>query len=407
MKIDPEMCVRCKGTQYLCGQVGCPLKKGFNLMKGIEEISKKKELFGESQSVFVGSWNYPKVYTGPLSTKELVMEDYPESWYGRGLNDIVKHRVSLFRGKEARKVDEVRDAPEDLRKLQFIAMAEPETDTELEFKKKPRFQVNFDSTSPPFGPSEETKRLDLGSNPDIPRVVDKVAEDDIKASGGMWKLYEKGIKTSHISKVLSVGVLGRDENRKMVPTKWSITAADDEIGKKLREKIRDYNKVNDYLLFEGNYLGNFFKILVAPGNWSFDVVEIYTNKSLWSQGETIAISDHERSKGRKKYASDVAGGYYAARLAVLEWMKKNKRRGTAIVVREIMKSAPVGVWKVRETCRKTMLSEPTKFDTLNKALSSMREKLDTGKMWEKESQVLGDLKSRSILHKYIAKKTSN
>jgi len=218
MKVDPEKCVRCKGTQKLCGASQCPLKKGYNLMEGVEEVSRKKELFGESQTIFVGSWNYPEVYTGPLSTKELFMEDYPEEWYGREMNDIVKHRTSLFRGKQARKVDEVRDPEEDLRKLQFIAMAEPETDTELEFKKKPKFNVTFNNDSPPFGPSEETEKIDLASNPDIPRIVDKVVDDELKASQGMWKLYNKGIKVSHISKILSVGTLGLDQDRKMVPT---------------------------------------------------------------------------------------------------------------------------------------------------------------------------------------------
>ncbi len=404
MKIDPEKCVRCKGTQYLCGKVQCPLKKGFNLMKGIEEVSKGRELFGESQSVFIGSWNYPKVYVGPLSTKELFMEDYPEEWYGRGLDDIVKHRVSLFRGKEPRRIGEAVDPSEGLRKLQFIAMAEPETGTEVEFRRKPRFNVSFDSNAPPFGPSEETKKVDLSSNPSVPRVVDSVAEDDLKASDGMWRLYEKGIKTSHISKVLSVGVLGRSKDRKMVPTRWGITATDDEIGKKLREEIRDFKQVNDYLLFEGNYLGNYFEILVAPGNWSFDVIEIYTENSLWSQGRTLAVSDYERSRGRKSYASDVAGGYYAARIAVLEWMKRKKRKGTALVVREIKSSAPVGVWKVRETCRGTMLNDPVRFDCLEGALEEMSARLDTGRMWEKESSILGDLRSRSILQKYMSKK---
>lgn len=403
MKVDPEKCVRCKGTQKLCGASQCPLKKGYNLMKGIEEVSRKKELFGESQTVFVGSWNYPKVYTGPLSTKKLVMEDYPEEWYGSNLEDIVKHRTSLFRGKQARRIDEVRDPEEDLRKLQFIAMAEPETDTEIEFKKKPRFNVTFNDESPPFGPSEETKKLDLTSNPDIPRIVDKVADDELKANKGMWKLYDKGIKISHISKILSVGTLGLDKDRKMVPTRWSITATDDEIGKKLREKIKDYKKVNDYLLFEENYLGNYFKILIVPGNWSFDVVEAYTKSSLWSQGKRIFISDYERNKGRKEYASDVSGGYYAARLAVLEWMNSNNRRGTAIVVREIDKSAPIGVWKIRETCRKALKKKPEKYDTLNKAREAMKNKLKIGSEWEKESEILKNLKSRELLKRYIKK----
>jgi len=133
------------------------------------------------------------------------------------------------------------------------------------------------------------------------------------------------------------------------------------------------------------------------------VVEAYTKESLWSQGKEIIISDHEKNEGRKDYAEDVGGGYYSSRLPVLEWMNRNNRRGTAIIVREIDKSAPVGVWKIRETCRRALKKEPEKYDTLKKAREAMKNKLKIGNKWEKESEIMKDLRSRNILMKHIEK----
>ena len=58
--------------------------------------------------------------------------------------------------------------------------------------------------------------------------------------------------------MLSLGLLGR--KRKLVPTRWSITASDDMIGKELKENVLDKPQVNDYYLFSGGDLGNHFGI---------------------------------------------------------------------------------------------------------------------------------------------------
>ena len=56
--------------------------------------------------------------------------------------------------------------------------------------------------------------------------------DEIKASEAIEFLYKNEFNEYTLSKILSVGVIGLAKNKKLVPTRWSITATDDILGKK-------------------------------------------------------------------------------------------------------------------------------------------------------------------------------
>ncbi|MFH1544742.1 MAG: hypothetical protein ABIE23_01445 [archaeon] len=95
------------------------------------------------------------------------------------------------------------------------------------------------------------------------------------------------------------------------------------------------------------------------------------------------------------YADKVAGAYYAARLAVAEYLEKERRQATAIVFREIGKdySIPLGVWVIRENMRNALKKKPLIFSELNLALRFLELKLTIPlKNYEKNSKLLDSLK---------------
>jgi hypothetical protein len=204
---------------------------------------------------------------------------------------------------------------------------------------------------------------------------------------------------------MSVGLLGEQKNRKVVPTRWSITATDDTLGKKLIQEVKDFPGLDDYLLFSNTYLGNHFEVLLAPGNWFFENIEVYVPGSIWlDPGQPLHfMKDWEPYSGRTKYASNVTGAYYSARLAVLEHLKKRKRQAGALVLREVTPDywCPVGVWQIRENVRAAMDKKPVKFDSLDKALGEIACRCMVKKAWQKESQFLSTLKSREVLNNYM------
>ncbi len=267
---------------------------------------------------------------------------------------------------------------------------------EVSFLKPPRGKLQFDGVLSPSGPSGALKEREITTNPAIPRKVDRIVEDrDAGAAQSVGELYLSGIGTEHISRLLSLGLLGK--RRKMVPTRWSITASDDMIGRQLKDSVLDRPLVSDYYLYSGEDLGNHFEILLLPRPFAFELGEIWMPRSVWAIDGFIG-SDREDARPKKEYSS-LAGGYYAARLAVLESLAGQGRQAAVLAVREISEAywAPLGVWVVRDVARKAMGALPQRFGSLSEALAEMKMRIKTpASQWLKASELLGGHVQRSL-----------
>ncbi|MBN3036967.1 MAG: hypothetical protein JW834_00810 [Candidatus Diapherotrites archaeon] len=394
-------CIRCKGTRMLCGRSVCPrVEKALQARK----VSVAKDMGGSSPSIFVGRTGYPRISVGPMLAQvtDATSFDAPEKWYGTPLQDIVGMRYQLVRTKESMQVKAALQPNRDLLEMQDVAMSERAVDTEVHFSKEPRFSVNASESAAPYGPVGELKGFEVTSNPKIPKKVDCIVGDELKAAEQVKQLYDVA-PVSQISKILSVGLLGKD--KKLVPTRWSITATDDSIGKNLITDVKEFDEINEYQLFSSEYLGNRFFILLAPVKWCFENLECYVPGNIWlDAGEDVTFMvDWEPYDGRTKYADNVTGAYYCARLGVLEHLKKEKRQAGAIVVREVTPDywCPVGVWQVRENVRAAMKGGHETFQSLDDALQFMRSQLITREAWEKQSNVLPRWRSRDAFLKWF------
>ena len=101
--------------------------------------------------------------------------------------------------------------------------------------------------------------------------------------------------------------------------------------------------------------------------------ELYFPGSSWNPSTEIkASTDFEFFSGRKDYASQCAGGYYATRLAVVEYLESIKRQASVLVIRLETPSyfASLGVWVVRESVRKALNKSSMKFNSKEELLSS-------------------------------------
>ena len=370
-----SLCLRCKGGKFLCGRNYCPL----NIVKFAEENVKrilKKEVYSPSPpSVFVGRIGYPYVFAGPLisllENKDPEILDNPSQWYGKDYNEIINFRAYLLRIKKSVNVKHPEKFHENIKEL---ALSKNPVYVEAYFKNLiPK--ISFSSFLQPMGASGEVKKLMIASTPKIPQKTEKIISDDIKASDQAYMLYKSGEDVYSISRILSAGVLGKQ--KKLVPTRWSITAVDDMIAKKLLQKIRSWPVVNNYLVWSNEHLDNRFEILFIPKSWSFELFEAWSPASFWAQGKLRITVEREVWRDRTRYAIEQGGGYYAARLAVCEQLEKMRRQACVVVFREIYESyvLPVGVWEVRETIRKAFERKPEKFSSLNQALSVIEKRL--------------------------------
>jgi len=159
--------------------------------------------------------------------------------------------------------------------------------------------------------------------------------------------------------LLSVGNVGMKMNRRLVPTRWSITATDDMLGKNVIKELQDFQESNYELYFEG-YNGNYYLIALFPGPFRYELFEM-----MIMDPEKRYSTDFEDVFGRKEYASSTVGGYYSVRLAVAEKLKQMKRKASVLVLRFITDeyTAPLGVWVTREAARKSLASRPLEFSS--------------------------------------------
>jgi hypothetical protein len=257
----------CKGGRALCGNQRCPLLSRVEALPKIASQMKTKEFFGPSTSIFVGHVGYPSVNIGPvgaLGFKEKI--DSPEQWFGMEYNDVIEMRSLTLRSKMSQHVKSKSRIVED---SQLLAMAETPTDVDMRFKKEPSYKFSFSDIVQPMGPSAPLDRLKIIDNVHISRKVDYIVHDDLKSAEQCYSMYQVGVDIHKVMNILSSGALGVEENQKMVPTRWSITAFDDMTAKNLLKDVRDYSEIKDFQVFESEYLGNHFVIIMMPGKWEF------------------------------------------------------------------------------------------------------------------------------------------
>lgn len=371
-----NLCILCKGSRALCGKERCPLYSRINTGPLVEK-KVSRDFFGPSTSVFVGRVGYPRVSMGPLTAIEMKPDiDSPGTWFGMEYGDIIALQSLLLRSKLKQ---DIYSRSRFVEENQELALSRKPTDVEMRFTKKPKYNMSFSDMYHPMGPTASLERMRLAENPSISQRVEKIVRDEIKAGEAGMMLYGLGQDVYRISTILSSGIMGMEESKKLVPTRWSITATDDMIFRELASEVRGFPSVNEHMVYSSNYLDNNFQILLMPGSWEYENFEAWAPGSMWSFNlkKTEIIEEYEPFRGRTRYADKEGGGYYAARLGVIEGLHRMRRQARAVVFREIYEgyTVPLGVWQVRENVRNAFRQRPERFSTLGEAMKHIGSKL--------------------------------
>jgi hypothetical protein len=407
--VKETLCIKCKG-KGLCGRPRCPILEKFKSLQSISPAISGDSVFGASPpALFVGSYGYPRVSAGPLipplakENEALLFED-PSAWGNMQIEDIISMRSRMVRANTSLHIKDARSKENPLLlKAQELALSRKPVDTEAWFFKAPKQELKFDAVLTPMGPSGLMKNFELAENPDVPKKVDYLVYDtDALAKDAVSELLKSDISTEHITRLFSIGLLGKE--RKIVPTRWSITAVDDMAGKKLSDRLIDFPWVSDIKLFSGTHFGNHFEVLILPRAYSFELIEIWLPKTVWSGESSWIGGDSEGLNGKKGY-SPLAGGYYAARLPVLEYLIEIKRQASVFILREITPDywAPLGVWVVREGVRKALQNPPETFESLEAAVSVLSGRVRTPKTeWIQQAKTLSDFRFQKTLDSFFS-----
>ncbi len=351
------------------------------LAKWHETLSKYGNLFSSDSisgtsppSVFVGSYNYPKVFVGPMVPPihgDTSLLDSPEKWKGKTLEEIVNFRLNLVRGIQKTSINQTDGRY--IENLQEVTMSSKPTDSDLIFQKTTSPSISLDGESAPFGPIGEIKSAKFSGTSSVKSIEKAFYDKDLKAQDAVLNLYNSGIEISKIQKCFSIGILG--QKRKLVPTRWSITATDDIISKSLTDEILDYDLIDSCRVFSYEHLGNVFSIVLFPHRWIYEMIEAWYSNGILGFG-----SDNEDARGID-HPPAISGAYFAAKLGVVEYLVKKKIQAGVVILREIRPeyAIPVGVWHVREGIREAMKQNPVMADDFEDALHLASNKMSISK----------------------------
>lgn len=354
--------------------------------------------------IFVGKWNYPDVYAGilsPTTTGENEIMSSPELWHKNNVSieKIMQLRTQLI---YARTSTNIRTQNKKfLPVMQEVAMTHKSIEAEFKLNKSVNPQKHPDNRVPLISKSAPVESVKLLENTKIkPKVEYLVNDIEVKSRVAMQELYSSGIETSSIIKLLSAGLLGMKKNRRLVPTRWSITATDDTLSKSKLEKIRFFPEMQEYQVFSSEYLGNHYEFLLLPEKYSFEVIEISIKSGISSN----TWQDYESFFPRKKYADSVTGAYYSNRLALTEYLEKVKKQASCLVMREIRPEyyAPCGVGILRETSRDAFSKQPLKFNTLKEAVNNIQLRIKQPiENYTKKSWLLNQQRQQTKLNQFL------
>ena len=376
------MCLACRGAKLLCGKPRCPIIVKAQSMAKQGPAMATNEILGSSPpGVFVGRLGYPKVSIGPMVPPQYgdtTILDTPEEWLGRPIDQIVDYRYSLVRGNSRASVEDAREPGRFLSSLQELAMAAKPVDTELRLTKAPRRILTLSEDTQPYGPSGPLDRFKI-DNPSVDRRVQTAYYDrDLDAAGAVSELYRKGVLVTRIQRAFSLGMFGVGPRRRIVPTRWSITAVDSSVSLSLVEKVKHRPTIDEYRVYGFRVYDNQYVAVLLPEPWRFEWIEAWFPNTTWNQFTTTPymIGDYEEYFGRTRYAR-VGGCYYSTRLAVAEALEKERRQAAAIVLRETYPGfiMPLGVWNVRESIRELFRRPYERHETFGRALESALSKM--------------------------------
>jgi hypothetical protein len=338
--------------------------------------------------VFIGSYGYPDVRGGPLLINDT---DNPPDWIRNnlGMEEIVGIRARTIRGSAG--LHAVAGS------LQEIALSARPLDVDVSFERPVAFALDFDGTVAPVGFTGAVKRMDLIGSASVGRAVDRITSDtDIGATDAAIELNRDGIDVYQITKLMTAGLLGK--RRKFVPTRWAITAVDDTLSNGLKKEIARFPPVEEILVFSGEIYGNRIAVVLLPGDWKYEMIEIWGKRTLWTGDEEMIVQDREGMK--KSGYSPITGAYYSARLAVCEYLTSVRRCARVLVIRSVSSEywAPLGTWVIREAARKAMASPPVPVPSLDTAVARAAAIIGSDR-WIPHSTLIPELRTqRTLLH---------
>lgn len=342
-------------------------RKFYEEIKAYQQTLKPtKEIVGFGSAPIVGEKNYPFLATHNISNEDkktsffetgnLVKKSYNEILPLKAKSILGSTQKNYIKKPKARIVEELRD----IYKSKTAIEMQSSFDKEITFNK-----ILSSKVAGVMGSQNELTKLEAQENTRTSNKIEKFTANDIKAREAIISLYEKGVSEHQIINLLALGSFGIEINRKLVPTKWAISAYDQTIDNYLHKKIQKYSLINQYEIYQDRDKGNDFIIILLPDTFSAEIVETWDISGFdqseatgkWKTDKKMIIEqDYVGNNNKLGYTEpNCSGGYWATKSPINRFLDQRKKQASYISIRFIDNyEIPLGVVFVRECARKAL-----------------------------------------------------
>lgn len=378
----------------------------YNEIKNLKsEFKSSNQIDGFASGAIVGEKNYPNLKVHSISnnlkensffkTADIVKKDYSEIIKLKARNILGSTSNLNVKSFNDRITREISDIYKSKKEVSFSS----EFEDDLKFEK-----IILSKESGVIGANNNLKSLEANENISVSNLIEKYTSSDIKSREAIIELYEKGVNEHQIINLLALGSFGIEINKKLVPTKWAISAYDQIIEKYLFDKIRNYKLIDDYRVFYYENKGNFFLVILFPHFLMGEMQEVMPNK--WNGSDFF----NNFNKLDKEKPS-ISGAYWANKVAIFEYLNKIKRQASFLSIRIIDGyDLPLGVVFVRESIRAGMRRESgdvrkewrgMRFGTKEELDGYLREKFGDFYLCYKNSKLVFEMKKVRKLNDFF------
>jgi hypothetical protein len=321
--------------------------------------------------VFIETAKYPVLMAGVLASRQpsefLSIFDHPDAWQGLDREAILSMRKYLYRFVMPVNAREMSPSS-TIKTLQALALSVSPVELEIEAPSLPAQDLKSVGALLPSSPIVHAQSLQLNSEPEISRVAKTVTEKDIPASDGIWKLLDYDYSLDFAVRLMSVGLLGRHKNRRMIPLKSAYKAVIDVFVNRAVMELIDAPSAQTSRIFTRDLFGDRFTVLMTPGEPRVDYVKLDMTRKPMSRGVSIESTRHPGLDAKTSVFADHAR--YSAYCALL-----SERRTSHVTVFHLSRNTKnhvLGPWIARAGVKETLQTDPVLLEDRENTFAVLR-----------------------------------
>ncbi|MFW9767486.1 MAG: hypothetical protein ACFFF9_12195 [Candidatus Thorarchaeota archaeon] len=317
--------------------------------------------------ITVEAAKYPMMNAGILASTDaqeyLSIYDHPESWCGLNRETILSMRRELYRFTvpiNAR----VMEASEFVEVLQTIALSVSPVAIEVETASLPPRGLSPLGGQLPASPSVDIQSVEIVSEPEISKVAENITQLDIPSSESAWKLLDYDYSLDQVARLMSVGLLGRIDSRRLVPTRGAYKAVIDGYINRSLIELNEKPVPPSFRIYSNELLDESFTVLVQPGEPRVDYFRIERTPKGLERG-----ASYERVKNATTDPKTAIYGDHARFSSYQHLVKKQERSHiTVFHFARNNKNNVLGPWIVRAGIDAALDSNSIELDTRENAI---------------------------------------